>query len=108
MGSPTGDGAIEALQGKADAAPIQHRKARHGLGHSAAAQFPAAEDQPMVKGRVLLIDGPFTNAGLAALAGLDGVFDLDLFWHVDHITTDGFAHLLAPAESDGRSVAMAS
>jgi hypothetical protein len=41
----------------------------------------------------LLIDGPFTNAGLASLAGLEGVFDLDLFWHVSGITTDAFAHL---------------
>ena len=41
----------------------------------------------------LLIDGPFTNAGLASLTGLDGVFDLDLSWHVTGITSDGFAHL---------------
>ena len=32
--------------------------------------------------RTLLIDGPFTNDGLAGLAGLEGVADLDLFWHV--------------------------
>jgi hypothetical protein len=38
----------------------------------------------------LLIDGPFTNKGLASLAGLDGVFALDLFWHVTGITSDGF------------------
>jgi hypothetical protein len=42
----------------------------------------------------LLIDGPFTNKGLAGLAGLEGVFDLDLFWHVTGITSDGFAHLV--------------
>ena len=34
------------------------------------------------------------RSGLAALAGLDGVFDLDLFWHIIGITTDGFAHLV--------------
>ena len=28
------------------------------------------------------IDGPFTNSGLAALAGLEGVVELDLLWHV--------------------------
>jgi hypothetical protein len=41
----------------------------------------------------LLIDGRFTNHGLAGLAGLEGVADLDLFWHVTGITSDGFAHL---------------
>jgi hypothetical protein len=42
----------------------------------------------------LLIDGPFTDRGLAGLTGLEGVFDLDLFWHVTGITSDGFAHLV--------------
>ena len=42
----------------------------------------------------LLIDGPFTNQGLAGLAGLDGVCDLDLFWHVTAITAAGFASLI--------------
>lgn len=46
------------------------------------------------EGARLLIDGPFTNAGLVALGGLAGVFELDLFWHIDRITTDGFIHLL--------------
>jgi hypothetical protein len=46
------------------------------------------------EGSKLLVDGPITNAGLAALAGLDGVFDLDLFWHVGRITSDGFVHLV--------------
>jgi hypothetical protein len=42
----------------------------------------------------LLIDGPFTDKGLASLAGLEGVFELDLFWHVTGITSDGFGHLV--------------
>jgi hypothetical protein len=42
----------------------------------------------------LLIDGPFTNDGLAGLVRLEGVFDLDLFWHVTGVTSDGFAHLV--------------
>jgi hypothetical protein len=41
----------------------------------------------------LLIDGPFTNVGFAGLAGLEGVFDLDLFWHVTGITSDAFVYL---------------
>ncbi|HEV8129730.1 MAG TPA: hypothetical protein VGQ81_00640, partial [Acidobacteriota bacterium] len=42
----------------------------------------------------LLVDGPFTNQGLASLAGLEGVYALDLFWHVTGITSDGFAVLV--------------
>jgi hypothetical protein len=42
----------------------------------------------------LLIDGPFTDDGLASLTGLEGVFELDLFWHVTGITANGFAHLV--------------
>jgi hypothetical protein len=93
MGSPTGDGAIEALQGKA-------KLRRFSTGRLVTdAGIPLLHNFPLLKaadgeGARLLIDGPFTNAGLAALAGLHGIFDLDLFWHVDHITTDGFAHLL--------------
>jgi hypothetical protein len=117
MGSPTGDGAIEALQGKpalrhfstgtlvTDAGlPLLHNfpmlKAWHGSG-------TAADEKDLPNAGHLLIDGPFTNTGLAGLGGLDGVFELDLFWHVTGITSDGFAHLvdlpnLASLGADGR------
>src|SRR5213076_2136891 len=96
MGSPTGDGAIEALQGKP------------GLRHFSSGRLvtdrglPLLHNFPMLKkwhggdanAAHLLIDGPFSNDGLASLAGLEGVFELDLFWHVSGITPDGFAHLV--------------
>lgn len=93
MGSPTGDGTIEALQGKA-------KLRRFSTGRLVTdAGLPLLHNFPLLKvadgeGARLLIDGPFTNAGLAVLAGLDGVFELDLFWHVNRITSDGFAHLI--------------
>lgn len=118
MGSPTGDGAIEALQGKprlrhfssgrlvSDAGlPLLHNfpmlKVWYGPAISLDAEGPAAN------GAHLLIDGPFTNKGLAGLAGLEGVMELDLFWHVTGITSDGFAHLvdlpnLASLGADGK------
>jgi hypothetical protein len=34
----------------------------------------------------LLIDGSFTNAGLAALRGLEGLFGLSFFWHASTVT----------------------
>ena len=91
MGSPTGDGAIAALQGKPTLHYFSSGTTRHRRRPAAAAQFPAAEG--VARRRTaeprshLLIDGPFTDDGLASLAGLEGVFDLDLFWHVTGITS---------------------
>src|SRR5262249_13029849 len=59
------------------------------------------QNYPMLKrehaegeGSRLLIDGPFSNKGLAGLAGLEGIAELDLFWHVTRITSEGFRHLV--------------
>jgi hypothetical protein len=96
MGSPTGDGAIDALQGKP-------RLRRFSSGRFVTDKgLPLLHNFPMLKrwhgdetedAGHLLIDGPFTNDGLAGLAGLDGVADLDMFRHVSGITSDGFVHL---------------
>jgi hypothetical protein len=64
-------------------------------------------DGTLEGGASLLIDGPFTDRGLAGLAGLKGVRDLDLFWHVTGLTPEGFAHLaglpnLGSLGADGR------
>lgn len=93
MGSPTGDGAIESLQGKAKLRRFSTGKLVTNAGISLLHNFPLFKSANG-EGARLLVDGPFTDAGLAAIAGLEGVFDLDLFWHVDRITTDGFAHLI--------------
>jgi hypothetical protein len=96
MGSPTGDGVIAALQEK----PLLRHLVSGRLVTDAG--LPLLHNFPLLKkwggteasaGR-LLIDGPFTNHGLAGLAGLEGVFDLDLFWHVSGITSEGFAQLV--------------
>jgi hypothetical protein len=41
----------------------------------------------------LMLDGPFTNAGLRHLAGLEGLSGLGFFWHAVAITPDGLAAL---------------
>jgi ankyrin repeat protein len=105
MGSPTGDGAIEALQGKAalryfssgrlvtDAAlPLLHNFPQFKHWHGPA--IDSGSRDAIAGATHLLIDGPFTNNGLAGLAGLEGVFDFDLFWHVTGITSDAFAYLV--------------
>ena len=104
MGSPTGDGAIEALAGKAhlrrlntgrlvtDAGlPLLHAIPRLKTWHGGALA-PDETPDPKNVGE-LLVDGPFTNRGLAGLEGLEGVASLDLFWHVSGITAEGLASL---------------
>src|SRR5262249_33619473 len=96
MGSPTGDGAIAALQGKPGLRYLSTGRLVTDAGLHLLHNFPrlknhAGEDE---KGAHLLIDGPFTDAGLAGVAGLEGVVDLDLFWHVTSITSAGFVHLI--------------
>jgi hypothetical protein len=102
MGSPTGDGAIEALQGKPSLRDFSTGKLVTDAGLALLPNFPLLKtfrgdglpaDEAPGQATRLLIDGPFTNHGLASLAGLEGVFELDLFWHVTGITSDGFVHL---------------
>jgi hypothetical protein len=105
MGSSTGDGVIAALEGKS-----KLRRFSSGILVTDAG-LRLVHALPLIKtlsgdGAHLLIDGPFTNAGLASLAGLEGVVELDLFWHVSGITSAGFAHLrelpnLAALGADG-------
>jgi hypothetical protein len=103
MGSPTGDGAIRALVGKPhlrrfssgrqvtdEGLPLLHGFPRLKTWSGG----PPSEHDATDVGK-LLIDGPFTNTGLAGLAGLEGVVDLDLFWHVSGITSDGLGVLKA-------------
>jgi hypothetical protein len=40
-----------------------------------------------------MLDGPFTDRGLARLAGLDGLFSLSFFWHSPAFTGAGLAAL---------------
>jgi len=96
MGTPTGDGAIDALRGKPALRRLSTGRLVTDVGLAHLRDFPmfrtwqggeVSEDHEPTH---LLIDGPFTNIGLANLAGLDGVFSLDLFWHVTGLTSDGF------------------
>jgi hypothetical protein len=104
MGSPTGDGAIAALQGKPHLRHFSSGRLVSDAGLPLLHNFPvlkkwhggdvdSGSKEAIAKGAHLLVDGPFTNSGLAALAGLDGVLELDLFWHVTGISSEGFAHL---------------
>jgi hypothetical protein len=104
LGSATGDGAIRALacmpylahlntgRGVTDAGiPLLHEIPTFKTWHGGAPEYGlmAFEAKP----NHLMLDGPFTDAGLARLAGLDGVFGLGFFWHCPNFTAAGLAAL---------------
>ncbi len=104
MGTYTGDGAIAALGAKpklhrlktgrkvTDAAlPLLHEFPVFKAWHGGAVKYGlmSADAEP----NHLLLDGPFTDGGLASLAGLDGLFGLSFFWHISALTGAGLAGL---------------
>jgi hypothetical protein len=90
MGSPVGDDAIAALRGKPALREFKSGRLVTDRGIRMLQDFPAfrAGDAG-----TLLLDGPFTNEGLATLTRLTGLTELDLFWHATSITSDGLTHL---------------
>ncbi|MBI3209667.1 MAG: hypothetical protein HYZ37_12315 [Candidatus Solibacter usitatus] len=104
LGTPTGDGAIEALAGKRNLRNFRTGKEVTDAGLTSLHLFPTFKTwqggeltyslmSPDAGPTHLLIDGPFTNTGLAGLAGLDGLFGLTFFWHCAAFTSGGLAAL---------------
>jgi hypothetical protein len=106
MGTPTGDGLLNALRGKrrlrslktgkyvTDAGmPLLHDLPvfRRWQGGEPAYDLMSFQGQPYS----LMLDGPFTDRGLRELAGLDGLFSLSLFWHSNSFTGEGLSVLPA-------------
>ncbi len=96
MGSPTGDGAICALIGKPKLRRFHSGRLVTDDGLALLHEFPLfktpheASDDEQVS---LLLDGPFTDAAFAGLQDLDGVMELNLFWHKPNLTSDGLRGL---------------
>lgn len=104
MGTPTGDGAIAALAGKPGLTRFHTGKLVTDEGIRHLHRFPAFRAwqggeprydlmSPESEPTYLMLDGPFTDAGLRNLAGLDGLFGLGLFWHISSLTPAGLAAL---------------
>lgn len=104
MGTLTGDGALQALAGKprlrqfksgrlvTDAGlALLHRFPMFKEWQGGAMRYSLMDSEPGPN--QLLLDGPFTNEGVAGLVGLDGLFGLGFFWHATAITPDGLAPL---------------
>ncbi len=104
MGTPTGDGAIGVLMGKPELSRLKTGRNVTDAGLALLHGFPAFKIwqggdveygllSPDAGPNHLLIDGPFTNAGIAGLVGLDGLFGLSFFWHCSGIAGDGLEPL---------------
>ena len=104
MGTPTGDGAIDALTGKRNLRLFKTGRLVTDAGIPLLQQFPVFktwQGGEIKYGLMsfdaeptdLLLDGPFTGKGLASLAGLDGLFGLSFFWHTSALTADGLKPL---------------
>ncbi|MBI3263241.1 MAG: hypothetical protein HYZ58_08820 [Acidobacteria bacterium] len=105
LGTHTGDGVIKSLTGKrklrrfktgrlvTDAGlPLLHRFPVFRTWHGGDIKYSlmSADADP----NHLLVDGPFTDEGLASLARLDGLFALSFFWHSLAFTADGLKVLV--------------
>ena len=97
LGTPTGDGAIQALTGKPNLRRLRTGRRVTDAGLPFLHQFPVFKSWQGGALRYslmsadagpnhLLLDGPFTDEGLARLAGLNGLFGLSFFWHVSAMT----------------------
>lgn len=99
LGSPTGDGAINALRGKRGLRRLKTGRLVTDAGLALLHEVPAfktwlggdiAYDLMAFEGRPtnLLIDGAFTGKGLTSLTDLEGVFGLRFFWHTTALIPD--------------------
>lgn len=104
LGTQTGDGTIRALMGKRHLRYFRSGQRVTDAGLALFQNFPvfrtwqggdigyglmSADTKP----NHLLIDGPFTDAGLASLRGLEGLFALSFFWHCPAFTSEGLRPL---------------
>ncbi len=104
LGCNLGDGALVALAGKPKLSQLKTGRNVSDEGLALLQQFPAFKtwqgQEPKfglmsfsVEHSNLLIDGPFTQKGLASLRGLDGLSGLSFFWHTSNLRGDDIQYL---------------
>ena len=104
LGTHTGDGAIRALMGKRNLRYFRSGRQVTDAGLALLQHFPVFKTwhggdvsyglmRADAKPNHLLIDGPFTDAGLAELRSLEGLFALTFFWHCPSFTSRGLRPL---------------
>jgi hypothetical protein len=104
IGANSGDGTIRALAGMPRLRRLVTGRNVTDAGLEVFHEFPVFRTWQNVEPEFslmsfqaapihLMIDGPFTDAGLASLAGLEGLPGLSFFWHCPHFTAAGLGHL---------------
>jgi hypothetical protein len=104
MGTQTGDGAVRTFAGKIHLRQLATGRLVTDDGVALLHQFPVFKapfegettcDLMSFSGlpNNLLLDGPFTDRGLANLGGLEGLVGLNLFWHTPRFTPAGLTAL---------------
>jgi len=104
LGTPTGDGVVRALAAKRHLRRLKTGRYVTDSGLRFLHQFPIFKTwhggeikyalmSNEVEPNHVHIDGPFTDAGLAGMAGLDGVFALSFFQHSPAFTAAGLEPL---------------
>ena len=104
LGTPTGDGAIAALGGKDALRQLKTGRGVTDAGLPSLHRIPAFKSwlgevstyslmSPDAGPTHLLVDGSFSDRGFRALAGLDGLFGVSLFWHATSVTPAALAAL---------------
>ena len=104
LGCNTGDGAIASLAGKPKLSRLKTGQNVSDDGLGRLQEFPAFKTPPAEQPEFelmsfsagptnLLIDGPFTAAGLKSLRGLDGLVGLSFFWHTSRLRGDDLQSL---------------
>ena len=118
MGTATGDETVAALRGKPKLRYLNTGRLVTDAGLALLRDFPMftmprrSDIDFAVMGEIegavhLLLDGPFTDRGVAGLRWLDGVEELGFFWHTSRFTSAGLAHIaglksLSAMNCDGR------
>lgn len=104
MGTPTGDGALDALADKPFLRTLATGRLVTDRGVRLLQRIPRFKtwhggelDYGLMAFQAgpthLLLDGPFTDEGLASLGSLQGLFGLNLFWHATAFTPAGMRAL---------------
>jgi hypothetical protein len=104
LGTPTGDGAINALRGKPLLRHFKTGRLVTDAGLSLLHDFPVLKTWQGGEGNIglmsfdsepnhLLLDGPFTDRGVERLRGLDGLNGVHFFWHTRAISAEALGIL---------------
>jgi hypothetical protein len=106
MGTPTGDGAVNALTGRRQLRRFKTGKHVTDRGLALLHRFPVFASWQGGEGELemmtfdtginhLIVDGTFSDDGISRLADLHGLFGLSFFWHTSGFSTSALAALRA-------------